>query len=221
MTSVMERTRSEADAVPERSRPKIRGRGWPVAVVGIVAVLVCAAAGWLWAQAADTGPERQVLVAAVPMPAGHVIVSSDLSEAAVDAEGLELIGTDQAGSVIGQTLALPVAAGTVLTPDLLGPALSPAPGRAETTLALPDGFYPAGIEPGQSVVLVAAPNEAVAAVDVWQMAAVVRSVMTADGGVLVGLEFDAGHRTGLASARSGGLFLVSMVADVPIQEAGE
>lgn len=225
MTTVIEKDRPGSKA-PKRTRPRVRGRGWPVALAGIGAVIVLAMAGYWWASSTSEPAPRQVLVAAVAMEAGHIIAPSDLSEAAVETEGLELIGSDQAGAVVGQTLALPVAAGTPLSPSLLGPAASPAPGRALTSLALPEGSYPSGLEAGQSVVLVAgsggeAATAATAAVEVRQMAAVVRSVEAFEGGALVALEFDAANRAGLSAVRGTEPFLVAMVAEAPSAGAGE
>jgi hypothetical protein len=202
----------------------VRGRGWPVALAGIGAVIVLALAGYLWASSTSESAPRQVLVAAVAMEAGHVIAPADLSEAAVDAESLNLISSDRAGSVVGQTLALPVAAGTPLSPNLLGPAASPAPGRALTSLALPEGSYPAGLETGQSVVLVAGSGGETAATapeEVRQMAAVVRSVEAFEGGALIALEFNAADRAGLSAIRGTEPFLVAIVAEAPTAEAGE
>ena len=223
MTTVIDKVRTGAKA-PLRTRTRVRGRGWPVALAGIGAVVVLALAGYLWASSTNDLEPRQVLVAAVSMEAGHVIASSDLSEAAVESEGLNLIGSDEFGAVVGQTLALPVAAGTPLSPTLLGPAASPAPGRALTSLALPEGSFPSGLEAGQSVVLVAGSDgEAAAAapVEVWQMAAVARSVSSFEGGALVALEFNAADRAGLSAARGTEPFLVAMVADAPSAGTGE
>jgi hypothetical protein len=223
MTTVVEKERPGSKA-PKRTRPRVRGRGWPVALAGIGAVIVLALAGYLWASSTNESAPRQVLVAAVAMEAGHVIAPADLSEAAVDSESLNLISSDRAGGVVGQTLALPVAAGTPLSPSLLGPAASPSPGRALTSLALPEGSYPSGIEAGQSVILVAGSNgEAAPAapVEVRQMAAVVRSVEAFEGGALVALEFNAADRAGLSAIRATEPFLVAMVAEAPSAEAGE
>jgi hypothetical protein len=226
MTTVVEIERP-GSKVPKRTRPRVRGRGWPVALAGIGAVIVLALAGYLWASSTSESAPRQVLVAAVAMEAGHVIAPADLSEAAVDAvdaESLNLISSDRAGSVVGQTLALPVAAGTPLSPNLLGPAASPAPGRALTSLALPEGSYPAGLEAGQSVVLVAGSGgepPATAPEEVRQMAAVVRSVEAFEGGALIALEFNAADRAGLSAIRGTEPFLVAMVAEAPTAEAGE
>lgn len=192
-----------------------------MAVIGIVAVVAFALAGWMLARSSNAGTDRQVLVAVDWMPAGHVVTSSDLAESSAGAGDLDLIDSANAADVIGRTLALPVAAGTPLTPSMIGAAASPEVGRAETTLALPDGFYPAGIEPGQSMILVAGAASGAAAVEqVWQMPAVVRTVEFTDGGVLVGLEFDAAHRAGLALARGSEPFLVAWTADASAESGG-
>lgn len=224
MTTVIDKDRTGAKA-PKRTRPRVRGRGWPVALAGIGAVIVLAMSGYWWASTTEEPAPRQVLVAAVAMEAGHVIAAADLSEAAVESASLNLISSDRAGGVVGQTLTLPVAAGTPLSLSLLGPAVSPAPGRALTSLALPEGSYPSGVEAGQSVVLVAGSGgEAAAAaapVEVRQMAAVVRSVEPFEGGALIALEFNAADRAGLSAIRGTEPFLVAMVAEAPTAGAGE
>lgn len=218
--TTMERAKTTTPDTHSRSQPKVRGRGWPVALIGIAAVIVCAVAAWMWASHNEQG--RTVLVAATPLNAGHVLTESDLHEASVSAADLALIDADQTAHVVGQRLAVPLTAGTALTPSHLGPAESPVLGRAETTMAFADGFYPAGIEPGQAVVVMAGPGGETAAATadsleaaggVWQMAAVVRAINDVDGGALVSFEFDAADRDGLSSARATDLFLVSMAAD--------
>lgn len=224
MTTTMERAKPKTpdthSRAQGRSQPKVRGRGWPVALIGIAAVILCAVAAWMWAS--HNEQERTVLVAATSLNAGHVLAESDLAEASVSAADLVLIDADQTARVVGQTLAVPLTTGTALAPSHLGPAESPAPGRAETTMAFAEGFYPTGIEPGQAVVVMAGPggetatttaDSAAPAGGVWQMAAVVRAISDVDGGALVGLEFDAADRDGLSSARATELFLVSMTAD--------
>lgn len=225
MTTTLERPRPDAKSpAPGRSRPKLRGRGWPVAVIGIAAVLLCAVAAWMWAAQSDQS--RTVLVAATSMSAGHVLTDADLTEASVTATDLVLIDAAQTDQIVGQTLAVPVTAGTALTPSLIGPAESPQPGRAETTIAFANGFYPAGLEPGQAVVLMAGPGgeaaattaDPAAAVGVWQMGAVVRSADVVDGGALVSLEFNAADRDGLSAARATDLFLVAMTTELAVED---
>lgn len=224
MTTTMDRPRPDAaDArSPQsgRSRPKVRGRGWPVALIGLAAVVLCAVAAWMWA--AQNDQDRTVLVAATAMSAGDTLSEADLTEASVASTNLDLIAADRIDEVVGQTLAVPVTAGTALTPNLLGSDASLEAGRAETTVAFADGFYPAGLEPGQSVIVMAGPGGEASATGVWQMTAIVRAVSAVDGGALVGLEFDAVNRDGLSTARATELFLVAVPAeDLAQAEEGE
>jgi hypothetical protein len=224
MTTTMDRPRPGASdthaPLPGRSRPKVRGRGWPVALIGVAAVVLCAVAAWMWAARNDQ--DRTVLVAATAMSAGHTLSDADLTEATVASTNLDLIDADQISQVVGQTLAVPVTAGTALTPSLLGSAASLEAGRAETTLAFADGFFPIGLEPGQAVIVMAGPGGEATPTGVWQMTAIVRTVSAVDGGALVGLEFDAANRDGLSTARATELFLVSVPADALAQtEEGE
>jgi hypothetical protein len=220
MTKLAELALDIEAAAPERFRPKVRGRGWPVALIGLVLVLGGAFGAWAWANSTAPDGARPVLVTAASLPAGHVLTQADLAEVEVDAEGLSSIEAGRAGEVLGQTLALPVAAGTVLTPSMVGPAATPEPGRATTTLALPDGSFPAELEPGQTVILMAGPGAETSTATPWQMPAVVRSVADLDGSALIGLEFNAADRAGLATARGTEPFLLAWTADLPA-EGGE
>lgn len=218
MTKLADPALGEQAATAPRFRPKVRGRGWPVALIGLVVTLAFAFGAWAWVNAAGSDSARMVLVAAAPLPAGHVLTQADLAEVQVESEGLDLIGSDAAGDVLGQTLALPVAAGTALTPSMVGPAAAPDPGRAVTTLALPDGFFPDDLRPGQSVILMAGSGAEAPAATIFQMAAVVRSVTDLDGSALVGLEFNAADRAGLATARASELFLIAWTADLAAED---
>lgn len=185
-------------------QPRVRGRGWPVAVAGSAAMVLCSVlAFWL---VSNLGEERRmVLVAAVSMPAGHVITATDVDEVAVASDDLAVIEAEAVATIVGQTVAVPVSPGTVLSPQLLGEAVIPEPGRAETAMVFAEGSYPAGIEAGQSVVLIATADAAGR-----EMAAIVRSVSPVNGGALVGLEFDAADRAVLAATRAEEPFLVAV-----------
>lgn len=202
------------------ARPRVRGRGWPVALIGVLLVAAGAFGAWTWAGAFEEDAAQPVLVVAQSLPAGHVLAPADLVEVEVASAGLELIGSERAGEVLGRTLALPVSAGTALTPSMLGPSAGPDPGRATTTLALAAGFYPAAVQAGASVIVMAGPGSDPAG-EAWQMAAVVRSVAEEAGAALITIEFDAADRAGLAAARGTDVFMVAWTADLPPVEEGE
>ncbi|WP_335986698.1 SAF domain-containing protein [Glycomyces sp. MUSA5-2] len=176
-------------------------------------VVLCIAAAYQYTAGAD---DRQtVLITATALQAGQTITEADLAQTAIDPGDLVVVDAADMGSLVGRTAALPVAAGTVLTPSMIGAAAVPGPGRAEATLALADGAFPAGLAAGASVVVVAL-LEGVP--DPWQLAAVVRHVELVDGGAEVGIEFDAVDTGGLARARLADPVLISVG---PVVEAGE
>src|SRR5690625_2831982 len=109
MTTTMEPAKPKASEPQGRSQPKLRGRGWPVALIGIAAVILCSVAAWMWASHNEQG--RTVLVAATSLNAGHVLTESDLTGASVSAADLALIDADQTAHVVGQRLAVPLTAG--------------------------------------------------------------------------------------------------------------
>jgi hypothetical protein len=118
--------------------------------LGAALVVACVLA--FAATAAGLGDRVAVLAAARPVPAGQPITAADLKQVyAVDDAELGLIPAAQAGQVVGRTPAVPLVAGVLLTPALLGDAAFPPPGKMTASLALKPGQYPQGVTAGARV----------------------------------------------------------------------
>lgn len=220
MTLMQERPAMTAsnESVKRRKRGTSwwRGRRWPRMAVGLAITVLCLVA---IARYTGGGEERlTVLVTAAPLQAGQVITESDLAQVSVAPSDVTTIDAADMDSLIGRMAALPLAAGTLVSPSMIGPASVPGPGRAEATFALADGAFPAGLEPGANVLVLAVIDET-AGVAPWQMAAVVRTVEPVDGGAQVGLEFAATDSAGLARARTHDPVVITV--GPPIEAAGE
>jgi hypothetical protein len=101
--------------------------------------------------------KTEVLVAARPVPAGHVITAEDVGTASV-AGSIRVIPAARLGTVVGETAAVPLAAGQVLNRDMLTDQPVPGVGQAMVGLALKPGQLPAdGVSPGDRVRIVAVP----------------------------------------------------------------
>ncbi|GAA0490782.1 hypothetical protein Ade02nite_23500 [Paractinoplanes deccanensis] len=118
--------------------------------LGSLLVVVCVL-GYAWG-AVRLGDRIQVLAVARPVAAGQVIAVADLTQvSAADDPGVLLIPVAQAEEVIGRTAVVPLLAGTLLTPSLIGDAAFPPPGKVTASLALKPGQYPQGLTNGARV----------------------------------------------------------------------
>lgn len=127
-----------------------RRRRLPFVALGSLLVVVCVL-GYAWG-AVRLGDRIQVLAVARPVAAGQVIAVADLTQvSAADDPGVLLIPVAQAEEVIGRTAVVPLLAGTLLTPSLIGDAAFPPPGKVTASLALKPGQYPQGLTNGARV----------------------------------------------------------------------
>lgn len=195
-----------------------RGRRWPRAAAGLVLTVLCVVAIGQYTAASDEG--LAVLVVAQPVAAGQVITEADLAETEIVPGDAAVVESSDLASVVGQSAAFALPAGTMLSPAMLGPAATPVPGRAEATVALAEGAYPAGLQAGAHV-LVLADLDQNAAGEPWQLAAIVTAVAPVDGGAHVSLEFDAASAPGLAAARASDPILVAVSTTPADTEDGE
>jgi len=135
--------------------PRGRRRNGPLAIVGVLLVVTCAAvfaAGWLRA-----GNRQPVLALARPVTAGQVIASADLQVVRVSASGpVSLLPASQEAAVIGQTAAAALPAGSLLTPAEVG-AAPLGKGQAFLGVAVKPGQYPPDLSAGQTVDVLATP----------------------------------------------------------------
>jgi hypothetical protein len=119
-------------------------------VTGALLVLLLALT-FMWLQLrADQA--ASALVVARPVPAGQVIMAADLRTASIVPDtSVRLIAESEADSVVGQTAAVPLVVGALLSPDQIGPPAWPAAGDAVVALPIKPGRLPSGVTAGARV----------------------------------------------------------------------
>ena len=137
-----------------QQRPRVRSRGLVILAALLVIGTGLAVAVW----GSRAGDRVSVLAVDAAVPKGQVIQREDLASVAV--AGLDgAIPIEEVNSVAGQTAAVDLVRGQVLT----GPAVTsdpvPAPGQSTLGLALEPSRVPgAGLTPGDVVDLIAVPT---------------------------------------------------------------
>jgi flagella basal body P-ring formation protein FlgA len=125
-----------------------RRRAW-LLVAGQLAMLVCAMAFSLVHLGADA--RVPALAAARPLAAGQTITVDDLQVVRIVPDaGMALLPAGEASRVVGSSVAVPVAAGTLLSEAQLGPAQWPPEGQAVAALPFKPGRLPAGLAAGSA-----------------------------------------------------------------------
>ncbi|MGF1646060.1 MAG: SAF domain-containing protein [Kineosporiaceae bacterium] len=122
----------------------------PRLVVGVVLVVGCVAAFYVWSlQASGRLP---VLALARDVTAGQVLTEADLRVVRV-ATGPDVasVPASQRAEVIGRPVALPGVAGTLLTPDAVGSAAFPDEGQGIAAVAVTAGQHPPSLTVGSRV----------------------------------------------------------------------
>jgi SAF domain len=154
--AVASRSRQSANGqvgAPAPARP--RRRNGPLAIVGVLLVVACAAmfaVGWLQA-----GNRQPVLALAQPVTAGQVLTSADLQVVRVSASGpLSLLAASQESDVVGRTVATALPAGSLLTAAEVG-VVPLGAGQALLGVAVKPGQYPPDLAAGQTVDVLATP----------------------------------------------------------------
>ncbi|MDI6104368.1 SAF domain-containing protein [Actinoplanes sp. NEAU-A12] len=118
--------------------------------LGGLLVVLCVL-GYAWG-AVRLGDRVQVLAVARPVAAGQAITAADLRQvSAAQDPGVQLILAGQADQVVGRTAVVPLVAGTLLTPALVGDAAFPPAGKVAASVALKPGQYPQGLANGARV----------------------------------------------------------------------
>jgi hypothetical protein len=193
----------------------------PFVALGGLLVVVCVL-GFAYG-AARLGDRVQVLAVARPVAAGHAFTAADLRavSAAQDASVTLIPAADQQ-RVIGRTAVVPLLAGTLLTPGLVGDAAFPPVGKVAASVALKPGQYPQGLAAGARVDAYASTNSGgqpapvasgatgVGAVG-WPVSAVVLGVDVAgdgQGATVITLLLDEADAPRLAAAGTSGVVLM-------------
>ncbi|MBB5157468.1 SAF domain-containing protein [Saccharopolyspora phatthalungensis] len=150
-------TNRKTPGTGSRLRGGGRRRSIPHLLLGALLVLACAAGVVMWSL--NVGDRRPVLALARPVAVGHVLSPQDVREVSIATDpGVATMPAAQASTVVGQTMATSLPAGSLLTPDVLGAGRVPGPGQALASLALKAGQFPPELAPGARVAVVFVPG---------------------------------------------------------------
>lgn len=130
-----------------------RRRNWPR--IGAAAALAVLSSSLFVLLYASAGSRQPVLALARAVPVGGVLTAADLTTARVASDpALAPIPVQEASQVIGRRAAVALVPGTLVTAHDLtsGPAV--APSSASVGLDLKAGEVPAGLAPGDAVLVV-------------------------------------------------------------------
>ncbi len=134
-----------------------RRRSTPHLLLGAVLVVVCGLAFAVTALRVD--PRTPVLAVAGPVPAGHVLTDADLAVVRIVPDaGLATLPEAQRSQVVGRTVRLPLAAHSLLSEDVLGPAAWPPAGQSLIAVAVKAGRVPVGVAAGAQVLVLVVPG---------------------------------------------------------------
>lgn len=124
---------------------------WAGAVLFVV--MAALLAGWFWQQKSD---RQEVLLVAHPVSAGAVVSAADLK--VIEVAGIDAaISSSDSESVIGSTATVGLVEGQILTRDMIASDPFPGPGQRVIGLQLDSTRAPAGLSPGDAVVVLAVP----------------------------------------------------------------
>lgn len=133
-----------------------RRRSTPHMLLGAVLVVVCALAFAVTALKVD--PRTAVLALAAPVPAGHVLTDTDLTVVNIVPDpALRAVPQSQRSTVVGHTVRLPLAAHTLLSQDMVGPAVWPPAGQSLVAVSVKSGHAPSGMPTGAQVLVLMVP----------------------------------------------------------------
>lgn len=142
-----------------RLRALGRRRSIPHLLLGMLLVLVCAAA--FLVMSLNSGSRRPVLALARPVSVGQVLTAQDLRQVNVAVDpGVSVVDVSQAAGVVGKTMSTGLPAGALLTLDAVSGTGIPAEGQAIAALSLTAGQFPPEVSPGTHVSVVFVPRQA-------------------------------------------------------------
>ncbi|MDG4764469.1 SAF domain-containing protein [Solwaraspora sp. WMMD406] len=195
----------------------------PFVALGGLLVIVCVLAYAYGA--AQLGDRVQVLAVARPVAAGQAITAAHLTQVSAARESrVRLVPASNAVEVVGRTAVVPLVAGMLLTPEVLGDAAFPPGGQVTASVAVKPGQYPQGLAAGARVAVYVpasvqddgqpdpAPTSApTSAATPDRLAAVVLGVDLAgdgQGATVITLLLDASDAPVLAAAPAGAVVLM-------------
>lgn len=175
-------SRPDRSTVPAGLR---RRRSVPHVLLGSVLVVVCGLAFAVTTVRVD--PRTGVLALAGSVAAGHALTDADLTVVRIVPDpALGVLREAQRASVVGRTVRLPLAARSLLSEDVLGPAAWPPAGESLIAVSVKAGRVPAGVAAGARVLVLVVPAASTPGVttngsaEVLRAAATVVAVATAD-----------------------------------------
>ncbi|SEB46143.1 hypothetical protein SAMN04489727_1937 [Amycolatopsis tolypomycina] len=207
--------RTGAPATPTSRRP----RKVPHLAAGALLVVLCAGGTVWWTT--STQDRTPTLAVARPVTVGHVLTSADLRTVDVSASpGTALVPADEAASVLGRPMATNLGPGALLTPDAVGAAQLPAPGRAIVAVGVKPGQFPPALTAGTpiTVIVTAAPTQPAttaqgpAAGTTWRATVVDVAPAATDQTSVVSLDLTTTDAEALAQVPAGQLALVMQPA---------
>jgi hypothetical protein len=211
-------TATPAWAAPVPSRgPVLRRRVSPLRILlSVLLILGLALAGAVVADRIDT--RLPVLATTRALDAGQVITDGDVTVVRVAADAtVRTLPQAERGSVLGKTAAVPLVAGTLLSPAQLGAAAWPPPGQAVVAVGVKPGRLPSGVGAGSHVLVlvVAASNTGGTATSpqVVQAQATVWSLQAAG-------DQSGDSAVSLLIAEADGRRVASVVGDVTLVQLG-
>ncbi len=143
-----------------RVAPPPRQRRPALAAAAVLLIVVSAAVSLtLYLRVGD---RTEILAVARTVPAGQQIAVTDLKRVRISSDpGLHAIPVAAAPQVVGKVAATTLLAGTLLTPEQLGPSQAPGPGQAIVGLDLKGAQMPVPperLQAGAKVRIVATPS---------------------------------------------------------------
>ena len=133
--------------------PVLRRRRWTEAGLGLFLVVVCGVGIAKVAQGLSN--TTSVLAVAREVPQGHVLEAGDLRDVDVRLDGgASSIAASDESSVVGETAAVPLFPGDLLTRSQLGAGTRLAPGEVLDPVLLKPGQYPPDLRTGAQVVVI-------------------------------------------------------------------
>jgi hypothetical protein len=158
VTVLHDRRQSTADI--QRAPVGAKRRNPMHMLLGAGCVLVCA----LIFAVADLrlDPRSAVLALVGPVQAGHVLTEADLSIMHIVPDAnLSTLDASQRPAVVGRTARLPLAAHSLLSGSVLGPAGWPPAGQSLIAVPVKAGHAPQGVVTGARVLVMVVPTDSV------------------------------------------------------------
>jgi hypothetical protein len=101
-----------------------------------------------------------VLATAHAISAGQTVTAADVTTVKVTAAGVATVPASQLSTVVGRVAAVPLVAGTLLSPTQFSGPVWPGPGEAVIAVPVKPGRLPSGLPAGAHVTVLVVPSGA-------------------------------------------------------------